>query len=70
MAGAGAIALSVAVELFQLTGLPSRAPRVLRVLLGDTFAWHDVACYVAGGVVAGLAVAAHARMTGPKNASG
>lgn len=58
-----AIGLSFAIELFQLSGIPARAPRALRVVLGDTFAWHDLGCYVVGGVLAGLAVAAHARVT-------
>jgi hypothetical protein len=65
-----ATAVCVAIELFQLTGIPSRAPRVLRVLLGDTFAWHDLGCYAAGGVLVGLAIAAHGRVTGAKNANG
>jgi hypothetical protein len=40
-----------AIELFQLTGLPRRAPPLLRMALGDTFAWHDVACYLVGAAV-------------------
>jgi hypothetical protein len=45
-----------AIELFQLTGLPRRAPRLVRLALGDTFAWHDVACYVVGAAVVVLAL--------------
>jgi hypothetical protein len=44
------------IELFQLTGLPRRAPRLVRVALGDTFAWHDVACYVVGAAIVVLVV--------------
>lgn len=53
--GAAALALSIAVETFQLTGIPSRLPRALQIALGTTFAWHDVACYVAGAVAVTLA---------------
>ena len=71
MATAGlAFAICFAIELFQLTGLPARVPRALRLLLGDTFAWHDVGCYAVGGVVVALVVFAHARSTGRKNRSG
>lgn len=50
----GALALggSVAIEIFQLTGIPARLPRVLQFALGTTFSWHDMACYVVGAVVA------------------
>ena len=65
-----AIAICFAIELFQLTGLLAHLPRALRIVLGDTFAWHDVSCYAFGGAVAGLVVFAQARSTGPKNASG
>lgn len=54
--GAMALAISIAVETFQLTGIPSRLPRILQIALGTTFAWHDVACYVAG---AGAVTLAH-----------
>ncbi len=53
--GTIALAISVAVELFQLTGIPLALPRILRIALGTTFAWHDVACYVVGAVVASAA---------------
>lgn len=46
--GASAFGISLAVELFQLTGVPARAPRVVAMVLGTTFAWHDVACYAIG----------------------
>jgi len=55
-----AVAICFAIETFQLTGLPARAPRLLRIALGDTFTWHDMACYVVGGAAAGLL---HARFT-------
>ena len=40
----------LAVEAFQLTPIPLRLSGnpVLRLLLGTTFAWHDVACYFVG----------------------
>lgn len=50
--GTLAIAICVAIELFQLTAIPRAAPRVVQIVLGTTFAWHDVACYVVGGLVA------------------
>src|SRR5687767_15787017 len=53
-----AIATSFAIELFQLTGIPLRLPRLLQIALGTSFAWHDVACYVVGGVSIGVAHAA------------
>ncbi len=46
--GVAALALSVAIELFQLTGIPAGLPRGLRFVLGTTFAWHDMACYAVG----------------------
>lgn len=52
VAGAAALSLSIAIEVFQLTGIPARLPRVLQLALGTTFAWHDVACYVVGALVA------------------
>jgi hypothetical protein len=52
--GVAAVALSFAIELFQLTGLPARAPRLFQIVLGTTFAWHDVACYAVGGAAAAL----------------
>jgi hypothetical protein len=52
--GVAALVISIAIELFQLTGIPARLPRVLQIALGTTFAWHDVACYVAGALLATL----------------
>ena len=67
MATAGvAIAICFAIELFQLTGLPARAPRALRIVLGDTFAWDDVGCYAVGGAVVGLVMFGHALRATPR----
>lgn len=55
--GVVAVAICFVIELFQLTGIPARAPRLLRIVLGTTFAWHDLFCYAVGGVVAALVVA-------------
>ena len=54
----GAITLAVcfAIEGFQLTGVPRHAPWPIRRALGDTFAWHDMACYVVGATVVVLVV--------------
>ena len=49
--GIAAFVISFAIELFQLTGIPAAAPRLVRIALGTTFAWHDVACYAIGAVV-------------------
>lgn len=54
--GASALGISIAIELFQLTEIPARLPRVLQIALGTTFAWHDIVCYCVG---AALVVAAH-----------
>lgn len=43
-----AFGASFAIELFQLTGVPLRLPRLLQRVLGVEFAWHDVACYAVG----------------------
>jgi hypothetical protein len=56
--GAGAFGICFALECFQLTGIPARAPQPLRFLLGTSFAWHDVAGYVAGALAVGSIVAA------------
>jgi hypothetical protein len=50
--GPAAFGISLAIELFQLTGIPARMPRLLHLVLGTTFAWHDVACYAAGAALA------------------
>ncbi len=52
--GATALGGSIAIEAFQLTGVPARLPRVLQLALGTTFAWHDVACYCVGAVAVTL----------------
>jgi hypothetical protein len=56
-----ALGISIAVELFQLTGIPARLPRVFQLALGTTFAWHDVSCYVAGATAITLLDAARRR---------
>jgi hypothetical protein len=53
-----AVVICFALELFQLTGLPARAPWVVRLLLGTTYAWHYVAYCMVG---ASLAACAHSR---------
>ena len=40
------------IELFQWTGIPARAPHLVQLALGTTFAWHDVACYGVGALIA------------------
>jgi hypothetical protein len=52
-----ALAFCVAVELFQLTGVPAHYARIapVRWLLGTQFAWEDIGCYLVGiTTVAGL----------------
>jgi hypothetical protein len=56
--GAIALGFSLAIETFQLTGIPARLPALLRFALGTTFAWHDVACYFVGALVVTAADAA------------
>jgi hypothetical protein len=56
--GVVAAASCFAIELFQLTGIPKRLPRLLHVALGDTFAWHDVVCYGVGAAVVVLVLGA------------
>src|SRR5262249_13172931 len=45
-----ALGWCLAVESFQATGIPARLAHLPGVpwVLGTTFSWHDVACYVAG----------------------
>ncbi|HEY7315534.1 MAG TPA: DUF2809 domain-containing protein [Gemmataceae bacterium] len=46
-----------AIEAFQATGIPARYAHfaVVRWLLGTTFSWHDMICYVVGvAVIAAL----------------
>jgi hypothetical protein len=48
-----ALALCLAIESFQATGIPARYAHVaaVRWLLGTSFAWHDVGCYFLGVAV-------------------
>jgi hypothetical protein len=48
-----ALLLCLAVESFQATGIPARYEHitVVRWILGTTFSWHDVGCYVVGVAV-------------------
>src|SRR5579871_2227127 len=52
-----ALAVCTGLEFFQATGIPARYAHlaVVRWLIGTTFAWHDVACYVVGVAVAFVA---------------
>jgi hypothetical protein len=45
-----ALGWCLAVEALQATGVPGQYAHLLAVrwLIGTTFAWHDVACYVVG----------------------
>jgi hypothetical protein len=49
-----ALALCLAVEFFQATGIPARYEHIpgLALLLGTTFSWHDAACYFVGVALA------------------
>lgn len=51
-----AFCFCLAIELFQATGIPARHAHlaVVRWLVGTQFAWHDIACYVAGIAVIAL----------------
>lgn len=48
--GIVAFFVSTFIELFQLTGIPAKLPRVFHYVLGTTFAWHDVICYALGAM--------------------
>jgi hypothetical protein len=51
--------ICAALELFQLTDIPlelSHRHRIFGVLLGTTFAWHDLACYAVGTAAVALAI--------------
>jgi hypothetical protein len=53
------LCVCLAIEFFQLTGIPLALARQhgwVRLVLGTTFAWHDVACYVLGAGFALLAL--------------
>lgn len=45
-----ALFMCMAIETFQVTGIPARYEHIaaIRWLLGTTFSWHDVACYIIG----------------------
>ncbi len=61
-----------AIELFQLTGVPlalARAQPWTRWILGTTFAWHDLGCYVAGSAAA-LVVSRRVGAGGDQGAGG
>ena len=51
-----ALVLCLAIESFQATGILDRYAHitVVRWLLGTTFSWHDIGCYIVG--VAGVTV--------------
>jgi hypothetical protein len=52
-----ALILCLAVEFFQATGIPAQYAHIgiVRWLVGTTFAWHDVACYIVGvALIAGI----------------
>jgi hypothetical protein len=52
--GVAAFFVCAAIETFQLTGIPAAMPRLLRFVLGTSFAWHDMACYLIGAVAPAL----------------
>ena len=45
-----ALGLCLVIESFQATGIPARYAHVVAVrwILGTTFSWHDVGCYLVG----------------------
>jgi hypothetical protein len=51
-----ALALCVAVELFKFTGIPAALAHlpVVPWLLGHSFSWHNLACYLLGVAFAAL----------------
>jgi hypothetical protein len=54
-----ALAWCLAVESFKLTGIPARHASLgaVRWLLGTTFSWHNIVCYVGGvALIAGVDV--------------
>jgi hypothetical protein len=59
----------LAIECFQLTGVPLALARQhgwVRLVLGTTFAWHDVACYVLGAGLALLSLRSRRRPDGAR----
>lgn len=65
--GLASFVISFAIELFQLTGVPERMPFPINRILGTTFQWHDVACYVVGAAVV---TGAHVVVEKKRGASG
>lgn len=61
-----ALGFCLAVESFQLTGIPSRYASIppVRWLLGTHFAWHDIACYFVG--IAAVALLDCAWLSAPR----
>ena len=53
LVAAAALVWCLAVETFQATGIPARYAHIpgVRWVLGTTFAWHDIVCYVVGVAV-------------------
>lgn len=60
--GAIAFGICLAIEAFQCTGIPARAPRPVQLALGTTFAWHDVACYLVGAVTVAVGLSRRRRV--------
>ncbi|MBS2020521.1 MAG: DUF2809 domain-containing protein [Deltaproteobacteria bacterium] len=60
-----ALGLCTALEAFQATGIPARSPRVIRFLLGATFAWSDLACYAVGAAAIAALHTWRSGATGP-----
>lgn len=63
--GVIALSISVAIEVFQATGIPARSPRIVQIVLGTYFSWHDMACYVVGAVLVTLGHVAAIRRRPP-----
>jgi hypothetical protein len=61
--GLGAFGICLALELSQLIGIPMHTPQPLRFLLGTSFAWHDVACYVIGAAAVAAIVQLRTKRT-------
>jgi hypothetical protein len=54
-----ALTFCLAIENFKNTGIPERYGRftLVRWVLGTTFSWHDIGCYIVGvGIIAGVDV--------------
>jgi hypothetical protein len=50
LVAAAALAFCLAIETFKLTGIPAQYGQFLlaRSVLGTTFSWHNLGCYLAG----------------------